>query len=106
MMNDENLNLADIDQEQDLNEQKRIRREKLAKLQEMGRNPFVVENWDVTHHSGYIKENFEAMEGEKVSMAGRIMAKRQMGKASSSTSKIKKEEYRFMFARRYNQRGI
>jgi lysyl-tRNA synthetase class 2 len=82
MMNDENLNLADIDQEQDLNEQKRIRREKLAKLQEMGRNPFVVENWDVTHHSGYIKENFEAMEGEKVSMAGRIMAKRQMGKAS------------------------
>lgn len=69
-------------EELDLSEQRRIRREKLQKLQEMGRNPFLVETWDVTHHSEGIKENFDAMEGKQVSMAGRIMAKRQMGKAS------------------------
>jgi lysyl-tRNA synthetase class 2 len=72
----------ETEQELDLSEQKRIRREKLAKLQEMGRNPFLVETWDVTNSSGDIKENFEAMEGQNVSMAGRITAKRQMGKAS------------------------
>lgn len=69
-------------EEQEHNEQVQIRREKLAKLQEMGRNPFLVEKWDVDHHSKDIKDNFEQMEGKFVVMAGRIMAKRQMGKAS------------------------
>ncbi|MDD2484310.1 MAG: OB-fold nucleic acid binding domain-containing protein, partial [Eubacteriales bacterium] len=85
MSEDINTNIIDqeIDEpEQDLSEQRLIRREKLAKLQEMGRNPFLVETWDVTCHSGTIKDDFDAMEGKHVSMAGRIMAKRQMGKAS------------------------
>ncbi len=69
-------------EEQDHSEQVRIRREKLAKLQEMGRNPFLVEKWDVDHHSKDIKDSFEEKEGKSVVMAGRIMAKRQMGKAS------------------------
>lgn len=74
--------VQDVREEQDVSEQRMIRREKLAKLQEMGRNPFLVETWDVTHHSLGIKDDFEAMEGKAVSVAGRIMAKRQMGKAS------------------------
>ncbi|MBN7774398.1 lysine--tRNA ligase [Clostridium aminobutyricum] len=65
-----------------LNEQRMIRREKLKKLQEMGRNPFLVETWDVDAYSMDIKENFEEMEGKQVSCAGRIMANRHMGKAS------------------------
>ena len=69
-------------EELDLNEQRRIRREKLAKLQEMGRNPILHETWPVDHHSKEIKDNFEEMEGKRVVMAGRMMAKRNMGKAS------------------------
>lgn len=68
--------------EEGLNELRQIRRDKLKKLQEMGRNPFLVETWDVKNHSMDIKDNFEQMEGQGVSCAGRIMAKRQMGKAS------------------------
>lgn len=84
MSEEKNVNISDMDmpEEMDLSEQRRIRREKLAKLQEMGRNPFLVETWDVTHHSETIKNDFDAHEGKRVSMAGRIMAKRQMGKAS------------------------
>ncbi|MDR3242576.1 MAG: lysine--tRNA ligase [Clostridiales Family XIII bacterium] len=59
-----------------------IRREKLRKLQEMGRNPFLVETWDVSAYSADIREGFEKMEGNRVSCAGRIMANRHMGKAS------------------------
>lgn len=68
--------------EESLNELRQIRREKLKKLQEMGRNPFLVETYDVKNHSKDIKDNFDEMEGKEVSCAGRIMAKRQMGKAS------------------------
>lgn len=68
--------------EDSLNEMRLIRREKLKKLQEMGRNPFLVETWDVKNHSMDIKDNFDGMEGKTVTCAGRIMAKRQMGKAS------------------------
>lgn len=77
-------NLLDDEQENEaeLSEQRLIRREKLAKLQAMGRDPYLAETWNVTHHSGYIKEQFETIEGKRVSVAGRIMAKRQMGKAS------------------------
>ncbi|MEG0919036.1 MAG: lysine--tRNA ligase [Anaerovoracaceae bacterium] len=67
---------------EELNEQRLIRREKLKKLQEAGRNPFLVERWDVTDSSVAIKDNFDDMEGKEVSCAGRIMAKRDMGKAS------------------------
>ncbi len=80
--NMENAEGTDQDQELDISEQRRIRREKLARLQSMGRNPFLVETWDVTQSSGDIKDRFDSMEGKEVSIAGRIMAKRQMGKAS------------------------
>lgn len=76
-----NLEVEEIT-EDELNEQRLIRREKLKKLQEAGRNPFAVERWDVDNHSKSIKDNFEEMEDEAVSVAGRIMAKRDMGKAS------------------------
>jgi lysyl-tRNA synthetase, class II len=71
-----------VPEEQNLTEVLRVRREKLTKLQDMGRNPFVVERWDVKDYSQDIKDNFEKMEGQPVVAAGRIMAKRQMGKAS------------------------
>ena len=69
-------------QEQDRSEQARIRREKLAALQEAGKDPFQIVKYDVTHHSQEIKDNFEALEGMTVSIAGRLMSKRVMGKAS------------------------
>ena len=68
--------------EEELSEQRQIRREKLKKLQEAGRNPFIEEKWDVDNYSQDIKDNFESLEGKEVSIAGRIMAKRGMGKAS------------------------
>ena len=68
--------------EESLNELRQVRREKLKKLQAMGRNPFLIETWDVKNYSKDIKDNFEEMEGKEVTCAGRIMAKRQMGKAS------------------------
>lgn len=68
--------------EEQLNEQRRIRREKLKALQDMGRNPFLVESWNVEIDSKKIKDDFETYEGKIFSMAGRIMAFRHMGKAS------------------------
>jgi len=84
MNEDRNKNNAPgtADSEPDLNEQRKIRREKLTKLRDAGRNPFLVETWDVTHYSQGIKDDFENMEGKPVSCAGRIMANRHMGKAS------------------------
>lgn len=69
-------------EEQNLNELLKIRREKLKKLQEMGKDPFKVEKVNVTHYSKQIKENFETLEGQKATIAGRIMTKRGHGKAS------------------------
>ncbi|MBE5957009.1 MAG: lysine--tRNA ligase, partial [Lachnospiraceae bacterium] len=68
--------------EQDLNQLLKVRREKLAELQEAGNDPFVITKYDVTHHSEVIKANFEELEGQEVSVAGRMMNKRIMGKAS------------------------
>ena len=67
---------------ENLGELLKIRREKLASLQEAGKNPFEITKYDVTHHSSDVKENFEELEGKSVSLAGRIMSKRVMGKAS------------------------
>lgn len=69
-------------QEQDLGQLLKVRREKLAALQEKGKDPFQIVKYDVTHHSMDVKEQFEEMEGDTVSLAGRIMSKRVMGKAS------------------------
>ncbi|EOC99774.1 lysine--tRNA ligase [Caldisalinibacter kiritimatiensis] len=68
-------------EEANLNEMLKMRREKLQNLVEMGKNPFEIEKYDVTHKSQYIKENFEELEGKTVSIAGRLMAKRGHGKA-------------------------
>ncbi len=82
----QNPEAAEVDTEEfsaeQLSEQRKIRREKLRTLQEADRNPYLEENWNVTAHSKDIKDNFEAMEDQEVSCAGRIMAFRQMGKAS------------------------
>lgn len=78
----ENNNNAPVQVEQDLNEILRVRREKLAELQAAGKDPFQITKYDVTHHSMEIKNDFENMEGKTVSVAGRMMSKRIMGKAS------------------------
>ncbi|QDW72778.1 lysine--tRNA ligase [Lachnospiraceae bacterium KGMB03038] len=69
-------------QEPDLNQLRKVRREKLADLQENGKNPFLITSYDVTCHAADVKENYEEMEGKHVSLAGRVMQKRVMGKAS------------------------
>ena len=68
--------------EQDINHLRKVRREKLAELQANGQNPFTVTRFDVTHHSTEVKEQFEELEGKTVTLAGRMMSKRVMGKAS------------------------
>ena len=79
----QNPEAAEVDTEEfsaeQLSEQRKIRREKLRTLQEADRNPYLEENWNVTAHSKDIKDNFEAMEDQEVSCAGRIMAFGQMG---------------------------
>ena len=67
---------------QDINQLLKVRREKLAELKDMGKDPFVETKFDVTHHSKDIKDNFEELENKSVAIAGRIMSKRVMGKAS------------------------
>ena len=69
-------------QEQDLNQLLKVRREKLAELQAAGKDPFQITKYDVTNHSADVKDQFETMEGQTVRVAGRIMQKRVMGKAS------------------------
>ena len=69
-------------QEQDINQLLKVRRQKLSDLQEAGKDPFQITKYDVTHHSLEIKEHFDELEGKTVSVAGRVMSKRVMGKAS------------------------
>ena len=80
--NEQNVNNQGGQQEQDIHQLLKVRREKLAALQEAGRDPFKVTKYEVTYHSAEIKEHFEELEGKTVSIAGRIMQKRVMGKAS------------------------
>ena len=68
--------------EQDINQLLKVRREKLANLQAEGKDPFVITKYDGTHHSMEIKDNYDTLEGKEVSVAGRMMFKRVMGKAS------------------------
>lgn len=69
-------------QEPDINQLLKVRREKLKDLQDKGKNPFEIMKYDATHHSQDIKDNYETLEGKEISIAGRIMSKRVMGKAS------------------------
>ena len=78
----EEMNLPRQEAAQDENEQVRIRKEKLAALQEAGKDPFTIVKYDVTHHSQEIKDRFEELEGKTVCVAGRMMSKLVMGKAS------------------------
>ena len=68
--------------EKEIGEQRQIKRKKLEELREMGRDPYLVETFDVSAHSGDIKDSFEAMEDQEVRVAGRIMAFRRMGKVA------------------------
>lgn len=67
---------------EDINQLLKVRREKLSNLQEAGKNPFVITKCDVSHHSAEIKNNYDELEGTTVTVAGRMMFKRVMGKAS------------------------
>ncbi len=67
---------------EDINQLLKVRREKLANLQEAGKDPFAITKCDVTHHTADIKDNYDEMEGQTVTVAGRMMFKRVMGKAS------------------------
>ena len=67
---------------QDVSQLQKVRRDKLAELQAAGNDPFVIVKYDQTHHTAQIKDNFEELEGKDVSIAGRMMFKRVMGKAS------------------------
>ncbi len=69
-------------QEQDINQLLKVRREKLQELQENGKDPFRITKFDVTHHRMEIKNNYDSLEGQQVTIAGRMMFKRVMGKAS------------------------
>jgi lysyl-tRNA synthetase class 2 len=80
-MSNDDMRGEDFTSEQ-LNEMRQIRREKLKKLQDMGRNPYINEHWNISAYSASIKNDFDAMDGAEVSVAGRVMAFRHMGKAS------------------------
>ncbi|NLZ80786.1 MAG: lysine--tRNA ligase, partial [Clostridiales bacterium] len=69
-------------QEADINQLLKVRREKLKDLQDRGKNPFTIMKYDATHHSHDVKDNYDSLEGKDVSIAGRVMSKRVMGKAS------------------------
>ena len=78
----ENNNVNNAASQQELNELLQIRRDKLKALQEEGRDPFTITRFEVSHHAQDIKDNFDAMEGTVVRIAGRLMSKRGMGKVS------------------------
>ena len=74
--------MAEQNTQQDLREILQIRRDKLKALQDAGMNPFEITRYDVTHHAQEVKDNFDALEGQTVSLGGRLMSKRGMGKVS------------------------
>ncbi len=82
MAEEKNVNAPQQEAQQDVNELRQIRVDKLEALQADGRDPFVITKYDQTHHSVCIKDNFEELEGKTVRVAGRMMSKRIMGKAS------------------------
>ena len=74
--------MAEQNTQQDLREILQIRRDKLKALQDAGMNPFEITRYDVTHHAQEVRDNFDALEGQTVSLGGRLMSKRGMGKVS------------------------
>ena len=82
MANEQNMTASAAQIEENENELRRVRKEKLQQLQAQGKDPFAIVKYDVTHHSEEIKKEFDALQGKRVSIAGRMMSKRVMGKAS------------------------
>jgi len=82
MAQENNTNIPQQEVQQDVNELRQVRVDKLTALQQAGNDPFVITKYNQTHHSSVIKENFEQLEGKTVCVAGRMMSKRIMGKAS------------------------
>src|SRR3712207_7469698 len=83
---------------ENLSEVLQVRRDKLKDLQEMGRDPFKISKYEVSHHSNEVIDNYDSLEGQTVSLAGRIMSKRVMGKASfmhlqDQNGRIRSEEH-------------
>ncbi len=93
-------------QEPDLNQLRKVRREKLADLQANGKDPFVITKYDQTHHSLEIKENFEELAGKEVSIAGRMMSKRVMGKHLSAMYRICREIFSLTCKRQHRRRSL
>ena len=81
-MENENVKAQGGESTVNVNELIRVRREKLSELQESGNDPFEITKYDQTHHSAQIKNDLASFEGKTVSVAGRMMSKRVMGKAS------------------------
>ena len=79
---DGQISNQDLMQDDELNEVRKVRRQKLQELQQSGKDPFRIVKYNVTHHTKEIIDNFDTMEGQHVSAAGRLMSKRGMGKAS------------------------
>ncbi|MBR2454194.1 MAG: lysine--tRNA ligase, partial [Clostridia bacterium] len=82
MQDERNVNGAAEQTAANASNERAVRREKLANLQSAGMDPFVTTKYEVTHHSTEIKENYASLEGKEVSVGGRMMSKRIMGKAS------------------------
>ena len=82
MSEEKNVNVPQQEAQQDVNELRQVRVQKLEALQAAGNDPFVITKYNQTHHSEEVKENFEELEGKTVCVAGRMMSKRVMGKAS------------------------
>ena len=82
IINDQANQEQAVQEQQSLTEQARVRREKLKALQDAGKDPFHITRYDVDNDSANIKANFDALEGKEVSIAGRLMSKRGMGKVS------------------------
>lgn len=80
--NNQQNNQQNNAKEQDVNQLRKVRREKLANLQAEGKNPFIITKYNATHHAADIRDNYDELEGQHVTLAGRIMQKRVMGKAS------------------------
>ncbi|MBQ8503793.1 MAG: lysine--tRNA ligase [Clostridia bacterium] len=82
MSEEKKVNAPEAEAVQDVNELRKVRVQKLEALQQAGKDPFVITKYGQTHHSAVIKENFDELEGKSVCVAGRMMSKRIMGKAS------------------------
>ena len=93
------------DNNQDINQLLKVRREKLAELQEQGNDPFTITKYDVTAHTQQIKDNYEQFEGKDVSIAGRMMSKARYGKGIFLQYSGQRRQYSVLCGKRQHWRG-